>query len=130
MVRSDRGDVVLGWLSRVVVILAIVGVLGYDGVTIGLANGRANDQAHDAALAAAADYYVHHNVQTAYQVAVETATTADSGDVIAASTFSVSSAGAVSLRLTHSIHTVVAHYLPVATFKTATQSVVAPPTTP
>src|SRR6476469_6633079 len=50
---GDRGDIVLGWLVRVVALLAVVGVMAFDGLSIASSRLSIEDQARDAARAAA-----------------------------------------------------------------------------
>ena len=119
MVR-DRGDILLGWLAKLVLGLGLVALLGFDGVTVGLATVSVQDQANTAAGAARDEYAMHHNARLAYQAALDSAKAADSADVIKPLEFTVTSTGEVKLTMTRQIHTVVAHYLPVDKFKVAT----------
>jgi hypothetical protein len=126
MVRSDRGDIVLGWLTRVVVVLAIVAVLGFDGVEVGLSTVQLQDQANEAATAGRDAYAQHHDVAEALRAAADTAKQDDIQNVVVKGSFVVERDGSVSITLTRPIHTVVAHYLPVTAFKTATSGGSAP----
>jgi len=51
-VRCDVGDIVVGWLVRVVASVAVVGVLLFDAVSIAAAKMSVTDQASMAARAA------------------------------------------------------------------------------
>jgi hypothetical protein len=126
MVRSDRGDIVLGWLTKVVVVLAVVALLGFDGVQVGLSTVQLQDQANDAATAARDTYAQHHDVAAALRAAQDSARTENSEDVVVPGGFVVARDGSVTVQLTRPIHTVVAHYLPVDAFKTATSGGSAP----
>jgi hypothetical protein len=119
MVR-DRGDILLGWLTKLVLALGVVALLGFDGVTVGLATVSVQDQANTAAAAGRDDYAMHHDPQRAYQAALGAAKAANAADLIKPLEFTVTSTGEVNLTLTRPIHTVVAHYLPVDKFKVAT----------
>ena len=116
----DRGDIVLGWLTRLVVALAVVAVIGFDAVQVGLANVQLQDQANAAAAAARDAYAEHHDVTQALAAAEVSAHGANSGDAVVPGSLSVARDGTVSLRLTRQIHTVLAHHLPVAAFTRAT----------
>jgi len=96
--RGDRGDIVLGWLTKLVVVLGLLGLVGFDGVALGQARFQAADRASTAAAAAAEDYKTSHDLQKAYNAAF--ATVSD-GDTIETSTFAVTRDGAVTLRLHH-----------------------------
>lgn len=32
--EADRGDIVLGWVTRLVVVFAVLGILGYDAISV------------------------------------------------------------------------------------------------
>lgn len=103
---GDRGDIVLGWLTKLVVILSVVGILGFDLIAIGQAHIQASDRAGTAARAAAEAYSSSKNVQTAYDAAFATLT---DGDTIPPTTFVVAQDGSVDLRLNHSAVTLFVH---------------------
>jgi hypothetical protein len=128
MVR-DRGDILLGWLAKLVLCLGVVALLGFDGVTVGLATVSVQDQAGTAAVAARDEYAVHHDVQRAYQAALDSAKASDPADVIKPLDFTVTTAGVVKLTMERPIHTVVAHYLPFDNVKVATAGGTAEPGT-
>lgn len=120
--RGERGDIVMGWLTRLVVGLALVGVIGFDGVQVGLANVQLQDQANDAAVAARDAYMARHDESQALAAATSSAHEANGDNVIVPGTLQVAADGTISLRLTRQIHTVVAHYLPVDSFKTVSST--------
>jgi hypothetical protein len=128
MVR-DRGDILLGWLAKLVIGLGVVALLGFDAVTVGLATVSVQDQAGTAAAAARDEYAMHHDPQRAYQAALATAKAANPADVIKPLDFTVTTTGVVKLTLQRPIHTVVAHYLPDDKFKVATAGGTAVPGT-
>lgn len=120
MVRNDRGDIVMGWLTRLAVALAVVAVLGFDVVQVGLANVQLQDQANDAAAAARDAYAGHHDINDALTAAQSSARGENADDVLVPGSLVVAHDGSVTLKLTRPIHTVVAHYLPVDAFKVVT----------
>jgi hypothetical protein len=109
----DTGDVLLGWLTRLIVGLAIVAVLGIDAVTVGMATVSVQDQANTAAGAARDSYGNTHNLSQALKAAQTSALESDSHNVITTTDFSISPTGAVTLHLHRTINTLVAHYLPI-----------------
>jgi hypothetical protein len=115
----DRGDLVVGWLAKIAVIIAIFAVGGLDSVTAIQANVTARDQAGSAATAGEASYAANHDVQGAYQAALADAKASNSANVIKPADFTVTTKGVVTLKLTRPIHTLVAHYLPIASVRTA-----------
>lgn len=87
----------LGWLTKVVVVLGVLGLLSFDGISWLQANFSAADQATTAATAAAEDYRSSHDLQHSYNAAL-TSVAAD-GDTIETNTFTVAANGAVHLVL-------------------------------
>jgi len=120
--RDERGDMVVGWLARIVLVLTVVAVLGYDGITMVQAQITVRDQASSAATSGAQNFATTHSVQAAYQAALADARGANSTDTIAPADFVVAKDGTVTLKLSRPVHTLVAHYLPIssATLATAT----------
>ena len=92
---NDRGSIVVGWLARLVVLFAVLGVVAFDGVKIVVANVGAADTAAAAAASAAEAYRSSKNVQTAYNTAVSTLS--EGTDTVDTSTFSVDATGHVTL---------------------------------
>jgi hypothetical protein len=72
LARRDSGSIVIGWLTKLVVAIAVVGVALFDSISIGAARLGATDDASAAAEAAGASYRTSHDVQAAYQAALET----------------------------------------------------------
>lgn len=103
-VRGDRGDVVLGWLTKLVVVLGLLGLLGFDGISLTQAKFQAADRANTAASAAAGEYRSSHDLQKAFNAAYATV---QDDDTIETKTFSVSADGTVKLRLHHEATTLI-----------------------
>jgi hypothetical protein len=103
-VQGDRGDVVLGWLTKLVVVLGLVGLVAFDGISVAQAHFQAADRATTAAGAAADEYKTSHDVQKAYNAAFATVT---GDDTIETKTFRVAEDGTVTLRLHHVATTLV-----------------------
>jgi Flp pilus assembly protein TadG len=72
---SDAGAVVLGWFVRIAVTLALVGLIGFDCISIALARAHVHDIAADAADAAAAQYELHPSIHDALAAAMAQAST-------------------------------------------------------
>ncbi|HSS37726.1 MAG TPA: hypothetical protein VLT58_03055, partial [Polyangia bacterium] len=100
MVRSDRGDIVMGWLTKVVVVLAIVAVLGFDGVQVGVSTVQLQDQANDAATAARDSYAQRHDQAAAVRAAVAAAKEDDVRNVLVPNSLVVARDGSVTVQLT------------------------------
>jgi thiazole synthase ThiGH ThiG subunit len=66
---TDRGAVRVGYITKLAVALAIIGVFGYDGVSILAVHITTSSDAANAADAASANWQQTHNVTLAYAAA-------------------------------------------------------------
>lgn len=107
---NDRGDVVLGWLTKLLVVTAIVGVTLIDAVSIVKAHYGAAGDAQLAASRASAVYATSRNVDEAYAAAAESVVDLD--ETIDKKTFSVDEQGTVQLTLRRVATTVVVDRIP------------------
>ena len=105
--RADRGDIVLGWLVRLVVLLSILGVFAFDSLSIGAGRFSIEDQANDAARAAAAQWASTKDAQRAFDSAWKSATEANPTNEIAVSSFLIDPAGQAHLTVTREAPTFV-----------------------
>ena len=69
----DDGSIVLGWLTKLSATLAILGILGFDGIALVTTTFQAEDRANSAAREAADVYRATKDVQKAYDAAVAVA---------------------------------------------------------
>ena len=93
----DAGEIVLGWLTKVVITLAVLGFLAYDGISIVTANVSAADRANTLASEGADDVKNLRDVNKAY--ALISAEAQATGDTIAPQDFRVDTTGHVTLVL-------------------------------
>jgi hypothetical protein len=107
-VNGDRGDVVLGWLTKLVVILGLLGLVAFDGISLAQARFQAADHATTAASAAADDYKSNHDLQKAYNAAFATVS---GNDTIETKSFQVATDGTVTLRLHHEATTLIVNHI-------------------
>jgi hypothetical protein len=105
----ERGTVVLGWLTKVVVALAIVGIAGFDTIAIIASHVSLTDDANAAAEAANTSWNDDHNVQLAYNAAVTSAE--QHGAQVPVKDFSIARNGTVHLTLTHTVTTLVVRHI-------------------
>lgn len=94
---ADRGDIVLGWLVRLVAVLALLGVCAFDSLSIGASRLSIADQASDAARAAAERWEGTHDAQSAFDSAWNSATEANPTNEIPVTSFSIDSTGQARL---------------------------------
>jgi len=69
----DRGDIILGWLTKLVIGISLTGVVAFDGLSIGVAHVSAVDDANSAALAASRAWQNSHDTAHALEAAEQTA---------------------------------------------------------
>ncbi len=105
--RTDRGDVLLGWLVRLVVVLGVLAVVAFDLISIGSARLTAQDQAQAAARAAADSWAGAHDPQRAFDSAVESARAADPADRVDPAGFSIDATGHAHLTVSRTARTLV-----------------------
>lgn len=124
----DRGDIVLGWLTRLVVVLGVVGVLGFDAVALGVGRLTAEDRAQQAARAAVQAWAQTPDVQAAYRAAVAEVDPVE--DSIPPGGFAMAPDGAVTLTLEHTSTTLVLEKVaPLRTWATSRTTVTGRPAT-
>lgn len=102
---GDRGDIVLGWLTKLVVALSVLGVLGFDLISLGTARFQAEDHAQAAVRAANDSWKSAPDLQRAYDAAL--AEVAQHGDTIDPQTFAVEPDGGITLTLHRTARTIV-----------------------
>ena len=107
LARRDTGSIVIGWLTKLMVAFAIVGVALFDSISIGAARLGATDDASTAAEAASANYRSSHDVQQAYRAAVDTLPS--DSESLPPQQFLVQADGTVSLVLRRTTTTLAAH---------------------
>ncbi len=104
---TDSGSIVIGWLTRLVVVVGLFGLAAFDGIAVVSADVTAADHAGTAAAAAAESYKSSKDVQVCYDAAV--AAIAGDGDTVEATTFRVTPDGHVSLVVDHTATTLWLH---------------------
>ena len=105
----ERGSIVIGWLGKIVVVLAVMGVALFDGVSVGVAHMNGQDDANSAASAANTAWTQSHNVQDAYNAAVAAIT--NSNETVLTKGFSVDTDGTVHLLLRRTAVTLVMSHI-------------------
>ena len=126
---ADRGDIVLGWLTKLVVVMALLGVVGFDLVSMGAGRLQAEDEAQAAARAAVTSFKADKDLQAAYEAALAHLSKQGAvGSTISPESFSVAPDGAVTLTLEHTAPTLVVEKVPqVRSWATASATVTGRP---
>ncbi len=71
--HGDRGDILLGWLAKLVVVFGVVGVVVFDAISVVSARATVHDDGTYAARAAATVWVTTGDVDAAYRTAVAAA---------------------------------------------------------
>lgn len=109
---GDSGDIVVGWLVRLVAVLSVAGILVFDGVSVAVAGLAVTDTAARSARAASATLTVGGTAQAAYVDAVDAAVVDDDLNEVPAPSFLVAPDGTVTLTVRRTAPTLVLHHLP------------------
>lgn len=103
----DRGGIVLGWLTKIAVLLGVAGLALFDAISIGSTTMTVQDQGSYAARAASETWQATHSLQQAYDSAVAAAREQDPANVVATKGFRVDPDGTVHLRVSRDASTLV-----------------------
>jgi negative regulator of sigma E activity len=93
----DRGSIVVGWFAKIVVVMAVVAIAMFDGISVGVAHMNGSDDANMAASAANFEWTQTHNVDDAYKAAVDAVT--NGNEKVLTNGFSIDADGTVHLLL-------------------------------
>jgi hypothetical protein len=107
--RRDRGSIVIGWLTKLVVVLAVVGVILFDVISVSVARVSAEDDASQAAEAAGFEWRATHSVQQAYDAAVQSLPS--DSESIPPKSFTIDSEGTVRLTVKRVTRTMIANHI-------------------
>ena len=108
----DAGDIVVGWLVKLVVALSVVGVLLFDGVSLGAAELAVTDTAAAAAREARMALSAGATPQAAFDRAQALAEAEDAHNVVPTGSFVVGADESVSLLVRRTPPTLVLHHVP------------------
>ncbi len=101
---------ILGWLTRLAATIALVAVIGFDGLSIGLAHVSANDDAKNAAQAASQVWQSTHG-NGPQTLAAAQQVIAQHGETLVPGSLQVLSDGTVLLRIHRQASTVLVRRL-------------------
>lgn len=102
---NDRGAARLTTMIWLVAVLAVIGVFGYDTVSVMSSRVSAEDDAQTAAYAASQEYHSTQNLDQAYQAAVTSI--AGKGDTVLTHHFVVDADGTVHLLVRREVRSIV-----------------------
>jgi len=118
---DDRGAIRVVTLTRLAVILGIVGILGYDSFAVMSTHVSTENDAQNAAYAASQAWHDNPSIDAAYQAAVTTLA-GNPGETVETTGFTVDPGGTVHLVVVQKAKTVVfSHIGAMKTWVTATE---------
>lgn len=103
----DSGSIVVGWLVKIALVLAIFGVAAFDTISVGVARLNGSDDASTAASAAAAEWKTTHNLNETVLAAQGAISNLD--EQILPQSLTVDSDGTVHLLLRREATTLLMH---------------------
>ena len=109
---GDVGGIVLGWLTRLTVVLAVVGLIAFDGISIISSRLSLEDVGDQAARSASETFERTHDIRAALASAQQTATEANADTTVVTNSLSVDPDGTAHLTVVREASTLVAHYIP------------------
>ncbi len=109
---GDTGDIVVGWLVRLVASLAVVGVLVFDGVSLGVAHLEVSDDAATASRAASRAAEAGATTQAAYDAAWRAVAEDEVGVELPVDGFAATADGTVTVTVQRTVPTLVLQYVP------------------
>ncbi len=106
----ERGDIILGWLTRIAVGVAMVAVVGFDGLSIGVAHFTASDDADNAANAASTAWHDKPGDMQAALLAAENSV-ATHGETVVPNTLTIDPDGTAHIKVRRSATTLIVHHI-------------------
>lgn len=109
---GDLGGIVVGWLIRLVAVLALLGVVAFDGISFAVAQLAVTDAAAAASREASQELDLTGNPQLAYAAALRLAQQESVENEVPTEGFAVGADGSVTVTVVRHPPTLVAHYVP------------------
>ena len=104
---SERGDVVLSWITKLAVFFGLAGIILFDAISVGTTYSSVADQGSYAAREASETWDATKDLQKAYLAASAVAAEANSLNEVDPKTFRVDTDGRVHLTITRTATTMV-----------------------
>ena len=96
--RNDDGGVIVGYFTKIALVLSLFSIICFDAVSVGVAKMNAEDTARGAAFAGAEAWNTERNLDVAYAAAQGYAV--DHGGSIDRKSFTVAEDGTVTVSMT------------------------------
>jgi hypothetical protein len=105
--RNERGDILLGWITKLVVIFGLAGVVLFDAMSVGTTVSSVADQGSYAARQASETWNATKDPNKAFLTASTTASESNKHNVIDMKTFRIDPDGRVHLKISRTATTLV-----------------------
>jgi hypothetical protein len=102
---------VIGWLTRLVVVLGTVAVVAFDAISIGITSVTLSDHGHRAAREGAEAWQMTADVQRAYDAALRTAQESNDANEVLTEDFTIAATGVVTLTIVRTPSTLLAQHI-------------------
>ena len=106
---DDRGGIVIGWLTKLTVALALVGIVLFDAIAIGTTRATVADDGAYAAHEAADIWADTHDLQQTFARATTAALERNSANAVSTKGFTVDPDGTVHLVISRTADTMVVY---------------------
>lgn len=106
----ERGDIVLGWLTKIAVVLGVAGLGLFDAISVGTTAVNLSDQGAYAAREASEVWQSTGSLQKAYDAAVATATEQNAANSVDPKSFRIDQDNTVHLRVSREATTIVLYH--------------------
>ena len=103
----DRGGIVLGWLTKLTVVLGLVGIMLFDAISIASTTASVSDAGSYAAREASSTWDSTKNLQQTYLTAAAAAAEQNPENVVSTKNFTVDPDGTVHLVITREASTLI-----------------------
>ena len=106
---DDSGGIVLGWITRIAVVIGVAGLGLFDAISTGSTAATVSDQGSIAAMQASEAWQATKSVQKAYDAAVASALEQNPDDVVATKDFLIDEDGTVHLTVSRTATTLIVY---------------------
>jgi Flp pilus assembly protein TadG len=109
---SDRGDVIIGWFTKIVIILTLVGLAVFDGASVVTARLSAEDGADRAARAASESWQTTHDLPSALAAAQASLQDSNNGTSVVTGSLRLDADGTAHITVRRRANTIVIGRIP------------------
>lgn len=109
---GELGGIVVGWLTRLTVVLAVVGLIAFDAISIISSRLSLEDVGNQAARSASETWQRTHDIRASLASAQQTASDANADTSVVTTSLRVDPDGTAHLTVTREASTLVARYIP------------------